>query len=64
LDSLTARINEYYKEAIAFGEKVKAAAPNDTSPNEPASHSGRSRWKRKDKEIENQEETSLDASQH
>jgi hypothetical protein len=42
LDSLTARINEYHKEAIAFGKKVKAAAPNDTSPNEPASPTVRS----------------------
>jgi hypothetical protein len=64
LDSLTARINEYHKEAIAFGEKVKAAAPNDIFPNEPASPYERSRRKRKDTEIENQEETSLDSSQH
>jgi uncharacterized protein YneF (UPF0154 family) len=42
LDSLTTRINEYHKEAIAFGKKVKAAAANDTLPNEPVSPSGRS----------------------
>jgi hypothetical protein len=64
LDSLAARINEYHKEAIAFGKQVKAAVPNGTSPNEPASPSGRSRWKRKDKKIENQEEASLDSSQY
>jgi hypothetical protein len=64
LDSRTARINEYHKDAIDFGKKYKAAAPNDTSPNEPDSPSGHSRPKRKDKEIENQEETSLGSSQH
>jgi uncharacterized membrane protein YukC len=64
LDSLSARINEYRKEEIAFEKKVKVAAANDTSPSEPASPSGRSRQKNKDKEIETQEETSLDSSQH
>jgi hypothetical protein len=43
VDSVTNRINEYHKEAIVFGKKVKAAVANDTSPNEPASPSGRSR---------------------
>jgi hypothetical protein len=49
LDSLATRINEYHKEAIAFGKKVKMAAANYTSPNEPAPPSGRYQWKKKDK---------------